>query len=65
MEKLHEMDDDTVPHPIAAHRRQELIERSTEIILTAENRESMCDRLQAYFQDFEPGMNYLPTNILK
>lgn len=65
MEKLHEMDDDTVPHPIATHRRKELTEKATEIILTAEDRVSMCDRLQAYFQDFEPGMNFMPTNTFK
>lgn len=60
-----EMDDDTIPHPIATHRRQELIAKATEIILVAEEKETMCDRLQAYFEDFEPGMNFMPPNMFK
>lgn len=64
MEK-HEYEDDTVPHPIATHRRQELTEKATEIILVADDKETMCERLQAYFQDFEPGMNFIPTNTFK
>ena len=53
MEKQHEMDDDTIPHPIATHRRQELIEQATEIILEAEDHESLCDRINRLFQDVE------------
>ena len=44
------MDDDTVPHPIAAHRRQELTEKATEIILMAEEKESLCDRIARLFE---------------
>lgn len=47
------MDDDTVPHPIATHRRQELIEKSTEIILDAEDKESLCDRMARLFEGVE------------
>lgn len=65
MEKQNEMDDDTVSHAILAHQRRERIEKATEIILEAETKETMCERMQAYYQDFEPGMNFLPTNTFK
>lgn len=61
----HEYEDDTIPHPIATHRRQELTEKATEIILGAESRETLCERMQAYFEHFEPWMNFLPTNTFK
>lgn len=64
MEKLHEMDDDTIPHPIATHRRQELVEKATEIILVAEDRESLCDRMNELFQDVENGQTY-PVNTFR
>lgn len=58
MEKLHEMDDDTIPHPIATHRRQELVEKATEIILVAEDHESLCDRINRLFDGVENGQTY-------
>jgi len=64
MEKQYEMDDDTIPHPIAAHRRQELIEKATEIILVAESHESLCDRMNELFQDVENGQTY-PVNTFR
>lgn len=59
-----EMDDDTVPHPIAAHRRQELTEKATEIILMAEEKESLCDRIARLFEWVEHGQVY-PINTFK
>jgi hypothetical protein len=53
MEKQHEMDDDTIPHPITTHRRQELIEKATDIILVAEDHESLCDRINRLFDGVE------------
>lgn len=47
------MNDDTIPHPIATLRRQELTEKATEIILQAEEIETLCDRLARLFQDVE------------
>lgn len=64
MEKQHEMDDDTIPHPIATHRRQELIEQATEIILEAEDHESLCDRINRLFQDVERWQIY-PVNTFR
>jgi len=52
MEK-HEFEDDTVPHAILAHQRRELIAKATAIIVEAETKETLCERMQAYYQDFE------------
>jgi len=61
MEK-HEFEDDTVPHAILAHQRRELIAKATAIIVEAETKETLCERMQAYYQDFEAWMNYPPPN---
>ncbi len=68
--KNYEFDDwehqanDTVPHPIATHRRQELTEKATEIILVAEEKESLCDRIARLFEWVEHGQVY-PINTFK
>lgn len=59
-----EMNDDTIPHPIATLRRQELTEKATEIILQAEEIETLCDRLARLFQDVERWQVY-PINTFK
>lgn len=60
MEKL-EMDDDTVPHAILAHRRQELVEKATAQILKAE-RPSMDDD---EMRQIEPWQTFTGVNFLR
>jgi hypothetical protein len=63
MEKQ-EYEDDTIPHEILAHRRQELIEKATNDIIKSEEKESICDRRARLMQDVEVGQNY-PVNTFK
>jgi len=63
MEKL-EMDDDTVPHAILAHQKQLAVEKATSDLLKAEQKDSLCDRMNDSFRDVEPGQNY-PYNTFR
>ncbi len=58
------MDDDTVPHAILAHQRQLAVEKAMNILLAAEEQETICERRSRLFQDVERGQTY-PINTFK
>lgn len=59
-----EMNDDTVPHAILAHQKQLAVEKATNALIAAEEKESICDRRSRLFQDVERGQTY-PINTFR
>lgn len=62
MEKLEI--DDTIPHAVLAHQKQVAVEKATEQIIRAEQKEPLCDRIASLFDGVEPWQNY-PINTFR
>ena len=57
----HEFEDDTIPHLILAHRRQELVEKSTDKILREERKHMDDDEMR----EIEVGQTFPLFNFLR